>query len=385
MATSLVSTGVTFPDGSTQTTRAAQVPAFTNRIINGAMVIDQRNAGASVAINPASNGNIFTVDRFRYGLFGSTYSATAVNVQQSTDAPSGFVNSLRVTSASTITPDSNKLGSFFTQNIEGFNVADLGWGAAGAAAITISFWVKASRTGTMSVAVENSSGGRSYITTVSISSANTWEYKTATIAGDTTGTWEKGNGIGISAVFGVMSNGSWLAGTGGAWSSARAIISTSQTNFIAASSDYIAITGVQLEKGSTATSFDYRPYGTELALCQRYFQLQVNQSAWGISANGALIKFSPFVQMRATPTLAIKGAGSYSSTTVYYESAPWLTVGTLTGASALASHITAYGGDIQINGTYSSLSVNQTVVLFNQNTPESGVANQSYLTISAEL
>lgn len=246
--------------------------SFKNRIINGDMRIDQRNAGALVSI---SGGTNYITDRFPVSIFGTTYSSPAITAQQVTDAPSGFVNSLKITSASTITPDANKLGSWLEHKIEGYNVADLGWGTANAKTVTISFWVKASKTGIVSVSLENSATDRSYLTTVSISSAATWEYKTVTIAGDTSGTWLTNNGGGIYLKIGVMSNASWLAGTGGSWSSTRALLSTSQTNFIAASGDYLEITGVQLEKGSVATSFDYRPYGTELALCERYYELCV--------------------------------------------------------------------------------------------------------------
>jgi hypothetical protein len=221
----------------------------------------------------------YIVDRFYIGLFGTTYSNPALTIQQVSDAPSGFTNSLRVTSSATNTADANKLGSFYSQPIEGFNIADLGWGTANAQAVTVQFRVKASKIGTVSVSVENSARDRSYVTTVSISAANTWETKTVTIPGDTSGTWLTTNGVGLDFKIGIMSNGSWLAGTGGSWLAGRAILSTSQTNFIAVSGDYITITGVQLEAGSVATPFEQIDYGRELMLCQRYFQKTYNQSA----------------------------------------------------------------------------------------------------------
>jgi len=281
---------------------------FKNRIINGAMVIDQRNAGAAVTYNGTNAG--YTVDRFYVGVFGSTYSSPALTIQQVSDAPSNFTNSLKVTSSSTNTPDANKLGSFYSQSIEGFNIADLGWGTASAQSITVQFCVKASKTGTVSVSVENSARDRSYLTTITINAANTWETKTVTIPGDTSGTWLTTNGVGLDFKIGIMSNGSWLAGTGGSWLAGRAILSTSQTNFIAVSGDYITITGVQLEKGVVATAFDFRPYGTELALCQRYYQSypgvgqgnRVLWSSYGATYNYVVWSFK--TTMRTAPTVA---------------------------------------------------------------------------------
>jgi hypothetical protein len=303
-------------NGMTPTAQSLQ--GFRNRIINGNMVIDQRNAGASVTYNGSAASYI--VDRFSVGLFGTTYSSPAMTIQQVSDAPAGFTNSLRVTSSATNTPDANRLGSFYSQAIEGFNVADFGWGTANAQAVTVQFRVKASKVGTVSVSVENSARDRSYVTTVSISAANTWETKTVTIPGDTSGTWLTTNGVGLDFKIGIMSNGSWLAGTGGSWLAGRAILSTSQTNFIAVSGDYITITGVQLEAGSVATPFEQIDYGRELIMCQRYFAKSYNQAialatpgefagAPGrfvdATSNYASVQVFFPVRMRATPTVTI--------------------------------------------------------------------------------
>jgi hypothetical protein len=242
----------------------AQYTGFKNRIINGAQVIDQRNAGA--VVTPASETVTFITDRF-YFIRSITTSPT---LQQSTDAPAGFTNSLLFTNANTgATPTYAQV----VHNIEGFNTADLGWGTANAQTITVSFRVKSSLTGTFSVAFRNSANNRSYVTTYAISAANTWETKTVTIPGDTSGTWLTNNGIGISLIYRI-------GGTGGTsstnqWTATSDAFASGSVNVMGTANATWQITGVQLEKGSTATSFDYRPYGTELQLCQRYFEVYV--------------------------------------------------------------------------------------------------------------
>jgi hypothetical protein len=240
----------------------AQFNGFKNRIINGAMVIDQRNAGAAVTANGS-----FPVDRMR--IFNS--SDGAFSAQQDSSAPDGFVNSVKVT---TTTADGTLTGTQnlqFTQRIEGTNVADLGWGTASAAPVTLSFWVRSSLTGTFGGSLRNSAGTRSYPYTYTISVADTWEYKTVTIAGDTSGTWLTTTGIGLIVFFG-LGVGPDVSGTAGAWAGVNYLSATGAVSVIGTLNATWYVTGVQLEKGSTATSFDYRPYGTELALCQRYFE-----------------------------------------------------------------------------------------------------------------
>jgi hypothetical protein len=304
MAVSLVSTGVTFPDGSIQTTRASQAPAFTNRIINGAMVIDQRNAGAALTIN--SGAAQYPVDRF----LAQGQSADGVfTVQQSSVAPSGFSNSL----LATVTTADASIGAsqfyFLTHRIEGYNVADLGWGAVGASAVTLSFWVRSSLTGTFGGSLMNSAENRSYPFTYTISAADTWEQKSVTISGDTTGTWLKTNGLGCR-IYWSIGAGSTLSGTSGAWSGSTLISATGATNLMATSGATFYITGVQLEKGSTATSFDYRPYSAELALCQRYCEVVKMTGMTGTAGEGSKIAMAqPYkVTKRASPTLTITNA-----------------------------------------------------------------------------
>jgi hypothetical protein len=237
---------------------------FKNRIINGDMRIDQRNAGASVT--PANATLTYITDRW----FAFEDTDGVCSVQQITDAPTGFVNSLRYT---TTTADSSLSASqrvFLAHRIEGFNTADLGWGAASASPVTLSFWVKSSLTGTFGGALQNGSFNRAYPFTYTISAANTWEQKSVTIAGDTTGTWATGNTLAIQVAFG-LGVGTDNSGTTGSWAASNLQSATGATSVIGTLNATFQLTGVQLEKGSTATSFDYRPYGTELALCQRYY------------------------------------------------------------------------------------------------------------------
>ena len=245
---------------------ASSSMGFKNRIINGAMVIDQRNAGASVTLG---SGGAYTLDRWRF------YSgqASKLSVQQnagSVTPPAGFINYLGLTSLSAysvLSTDSFTL----QQKIEGLNVADLAWGTASAATVTLSFWVRSSLTGAFGGAIYNSAQTRSYPFSYTINSANTWEQKSVTIAGDTSGTWLTTNGTGIELAF-SLGAGSTLSGTAGAWAGAYYAQPTGSTSVVGTNGATFYITGVQLEKGSTATSFDYRPYGTELSLCQRYYE-----------------------------------------------------------------------------------------------------------------
>jgi len=305
---------VRFPDNSIQNTAATGF-GFKNRIINGAMMIDQRNAGASVTA-----ASQYTVDRW----IAYTSQSSKYTVQQnagSVTPPAGFTNYLGVTSSSSY---SVLAGDYFSinQHIEGFNIADLGWGTANAATITLSFWVRSSLTGTFGGALNNNAGNRSYPFTYTISAANTWEQKSITIVGDTSGTWLTNNGLGIKLNLG-LGVGSTYSGTAGSWAGAQYLSATGATSVVGTSGATFYITGVQLEKGSTATSFDYRPYGTELALCQRYFQLL--QNSYGTSLAPAAIARCTWplkVTMRANMTIAVVGSPTwfYGGGTAIYSS-----------------------------------------------------------------
>jgi hypothetical protein len=239
---------------------------FRNRIINGDMRIDQRNAGASHT--PVTQ--TYSIDRWNFQLSqASKLTAQRFAITSGQDVLDNNTYALNATSTSAYSVTSSDyflIGQF----IEGFNCADLGWGTSGAKTITISFWVTSSLTGTFGGALQNSAITRSYPFTYSISLANTWEKKTITIAGDTSGTWVTGNGLGIRLYFGLGA-GSTVSGTAGSWASANYLSATGAVSVVGTSGAAFYITGVQLEAGSTATDFERRPIGTELALCQRYF------------------------------------------------------------------------------------------------------------------
>ena len=299
--------GVTFNDNSVQDTAATGF-GFKNRIINGAMVIDQRNAGASVT---PTDGQ-YTLDRWTFYL----NQASKLTAQQSSTVPAGFKNSLLVTSSSAYSVGS---GEQFTliQPIEGLNVYDLAWGTASAKTITLSFQVYCSLTGTFGGSIRNNGTDRSYPFSYSIPVANTWTSISITITGDTSGTWLTTNGVGMFVGF-SLGAGSTVSTTAGAWVAGNYKGVTGQVNVVGTSGATFYITGVQLEKGSTATSFDYRPYGTELALCQRYYQQRGGNSVYESFANGfaytatqARLIYPARVVMRATPTLSVSSASNF--------------------------------------------------------------------------
>jgi len=251
---------ITFDDG---TSIASGLSHFRNRIINGAMEIDQRNAGASMVPVDA-----YTLDRWEV----REDTDGAVTMQQISDAPTGFKNSARITIT---TADSSLTGTqrlFLRQVIEGNNVADLAWGTASAKTITLSFWVKSSVIGTFSGSLGNSGNARNYVFTYTINSANTWEYKTVTIPGDTSGTWLTDTGAGVNVFFTLGSGPDYTTSSPNSWVSGFRILASGSTSLIGTLNATWQVTGVQFEIGSYATTFERRAYGTELQLCQRYCQ-----------------------------------------------------------------------------------------------------------------
>jgi len=295
----------------------AQYTGFKNRIINGAMVIDQRNAGAAV-----TTANSFPVDRFKI----EKNSDDTFSAQQDSSAPVGFTKSTKIT----ITAADASIGStqYFVidQYIEGYNVADLNWGSANAKTVTLSFWVRSSLTGTFGGSLRNSAGDRNYAFTYTISVADTWEQKSVTIAGDTSGTWLTTNGIGIQLSF-SMGAGSSRVATAGSWGSGVILGASGQTQVISTLNATWYATGVQLEVGSTATSFDYRPYGTELSLCQRYYyritagvdSAIMSDSGYAVSTTSARFVIRYPITMRTAPT-ALEQTGTAANYVIRYQS-----------------------------------------------------------------
>jgi hypothetical protein len=276
-----------------------------NRLINGNMVIDQRNAGASVT--PAST---YTLDRWQGVVSGNPSKYSVQQNAGSVTPPAGFTNYLGVTSLSAYTVGAGEI-YLLAQRIEGFNVSDLDWGTANAKTVTLSFWVRSSLTGTFGGALRNSAATRSYPFSYTITSANTWEQKSITIAGDTTGTWLTNNGIGVNVFFG-LGVGSTNSGTAGAWAGSNFSSATGATSVVGTNGATFYITGVQLEVGTQATSFEYRQYGTELNLCQRYCRTLDAASATdraqfsGVAfQNNVIIASYTFPTMRTAPTATI--------------------------------------------------------------------------------
>ena len=275
-------------------------PTFRNRIINGNMTIDQRNAGASVTLVAAST---YCVDRWN----GEESTDGTATLQQVVDAPNGFINSLKFTTTSADASLGATQYVITRQFIEGFNTADLMWGTANAKTVTLSFWAKSTLTGTMGGSILNANYNRSYPFTYTISSANTWEYKTITIAGDTSGTWEVGNGAGPRVTF-SQGAGSTYSGTAGSWSGSLFLGATGQVQVIGTLNATWQITGVQLEVDTTATDFEQLQYTTQLQLCQRYYY--ATSSAFIAATATTLCYNLQFpVTMRATPTETHSYAG----------------------------------------------------------------------------
>ena len=301
-------------DGGLLSPTNGQFYGFKSRIINGAMVIDQRNAGASATL---TNGG-YSLDRWKT-TFTQTSKYTVQQNAGSVTPPTGYSNYLGVTSSSAY---SVLAGDFFfiSQLIEGFNTSDLGWGTAGASSVTLSFWVRSSLTGTFGGVLQNSAENYTYPFSFTINAANTWEQKTVTVTGPTAGTWVGGtNGVGMAVRF-SLGAGSTYSGTAGSWSGSTYYSATGATSVVGTNGATFYITGVQLEKGSTATSFDYRPYGTELQLCQRYYEEMasgtptsgyiITAGAWTSVQGEGVLRFS--VQKRAIPTMGTSGTFNFT-------------------------------------------------------------------------
>jgi len=244
------------------TPQASNMQPF-NRIINGAMTIAQRG-GAATGVSSQT----YVLDRWN----AAAYAGATCTVEQSTTAPTGFVNSLKYTVTTGATTDPTDYNDI-RQNIEGQNLADLGWGTASAKTVTLSFWVRSSLTGTFAVSFLNSGYDSYYPASYIINSTDTWEYKTVTVAGPTSGTWLTTNGVGMRVVW-DLGVGSTYSRTLNTWGSTYAGFGgTGVVKLAATTGATFYITGVQLEAGSTASSFAHEFVGDTLRKCQRYYEI----------------------------------------------------------------------------------------------------------------
>ena len=344
---------------------------FRNRIINGGMVIDQRRAGASVT--PA-DGN-YLVDRW----LASLSVASKYSVQQnagSVTPPAGFTNYLGVTSLSAYSVGAAESFSLI-QFIEGFNVSDLGFGTAGASPVTLSFWVRSSLTGNFGGALTNGAVNRSYPFSFAISAANTWEQKSITIAGDTTGTWATNNTSGMAVWF-SLGAGSSTTGTANTWAGSGLRAPTGSTSVVGTNGATFYITGVQLEAGSVATPFERRDYGRELALCQRYYYRLTTASAnprvgngFNLSTTTATYIYSFPVPMR-TPPSALEQSGTAGHYGVCY-------LATNTPGTSVPSFVDA------TTNTSTLAQVTAAVLTAGQGSQHQFISTSAYLGWSAEL
>jgi hypothetical protein len=263
-------TGANTINFGSQSIGASSAATMKNRIINGAMVIDQRNAGGSIT----SNNGTFCVDRFKMSATQSGFGTFQQNAGSVTP-PTGFTNYLGFTSTAATTVSSGDLIAIL-HRVEGYNIADLGWGSSSAKPVTLSFWVRSSLTGTFGGGIGDNGGDYTYPFSYTISSPNTWTQISITIPGATGGTWNITNSVGINISW-SLGTGATYSGTAGSWtSSVNAYNSTGSVNTVATNGATFYITGVQLEVGSAATSFDFRHYGQELNLCQRYYEVLYN-------------------------------------------------------------------------------------------------------------
>jgi hypothetical protein len=294
--------------------------SFKNRIINGAMVIDQRYAGQATG----SSINGYTIDR--WAVYQSPTGK--LNVQQNANGvsgPSGFPNMLGIVSGSAYSLGS---GDYYLirQSIEANNTADLAWGTANAKTVTLSFWVQSSLTGTFGCSLTNGAQDYAYPVTYTINAANTWQQVSITVPGPTAGNWYAGNSAGILLNF-SLGMGSTLTAAGGSWYASAKLNPTGATSVVGTNGATFYLTGVQLEVGTQATTFDYRSYGTELSLCQRYYQYAGNGTSstvfYAFPASGGsnfrVLQANMPVAMRTAPTVTYTAGGAGAFSTFYSD------------------------------------------------------------------
>ena len=347
-----------------------QIGGTRNKIINGAMQVAQRGTSGT----PTSAGAYVSVDRWNARAATSTGHTAA----QSTTSAVGFTNSLVFTTGTGASPAAGDR-NWLRQAVEGFNAADLAWGTANAKTITVSFQVRSSLTGTFAAAVVNNDGDRSYPFTFAISSADTFETKSVTITGPTDGTWGSGNGVGLSLSF-DMGSGSTYEGTADEWNNSNKLTVSGATKVIATSGATFYLTGVQLEAGDTATPFEHRSYGAELALCQRYFEKSYDQGT-ALGATTALGARSSGGNQAANTTGEV---GTYLSFAVSKRAVPTVTIYDLSGNSGKTT-ISLYGTGTTANQTSSVSNIGEGSFFVSRSSGANATELYVHYAASAEL
>ena len=343
MSIAISGSSITFPDQTQMSTAVGG--SFRNRIINGDMRIAQRGTSTALA---AGSSNGLSVDRF----WGFNIGAGACSIIQASTVPSsanGFINSLQIDVTTADTSIAAADLYMVRQTIEGLNISDLAWGTANAKTLTLSFWVRSSKTGTHFVAFKNYDQNRCYAASYTVSATDTWEQKTITVAGDTTGTWLTNNSGGIQVVWCLAVGSNFQTATANVWAAGDGYATSAQVNVMDSTANDFYITGVQLEQGSTATEFERRPYGTELALCQRYYEVYYQDSggAWPVAAYYNVSNYWTYwafkVEKRAQATVTKIGGvwGGGSTPTIY---------GGISSASFSATGVFALNAALNVAG-----------------------------------
>jgi hypothetical protein len=296
MPLSTITTNSIADDAITVPKVTDQILTNRNLIINGAMQVTQR--GTSFA-NPSDD--TYSLDRMH--IFNSNDGATTITQDTTVPSGEGFTQSIKFDC--TTLDGTIAAGQYltFNQRIEGYNNAVLGYGASGAKSITVSFYAKSNLTGTFCYSVRNGAINRAYIKEFSLTSANTWERISFTIPGETSGTWLTTNGIGSIHQI-SLSMGSTYHGTANQWNSSNVVATSNQVNFLSSTDNEFFLTGWQVELGDTATPFEHRSFGDELARCQRYHQkIDLYTSNGGVANSWYYQNVNFLTEMRAAPTL----------------------------------------------------------------------------------
>ena len=282
---------------------------FRNIIINGDMSIAQRGTSFSSISSGSAN---FGVDRFNVEVS----SLGTWTISQDTDVPTGqgFAKSLKLDcTTADASPSADDL-IVLTQSIEGQNLQYLKKGTSNAESLTASFWVKSNKTGTYIAELKDVDNNRTINKSYTINSSNTWEKKTITYDGDTTGTLDNDNGNSFQLNFWLGGGSNWTSGTlQTSWgSSTQANRQVGQVNLADSTSNEWYITGVQLEAGTTASDFEFLPHDVNRRRCDRYFQRILSDSAYTAFGAGTVYNstlaptFVPYrLEMRSSPTFSV--------------------------------------------------------------------------------